>query len=99
MGPQGQMGPQGPQGIPGVSGYEVLQMNVGVNANSTVTHVIPCSAGKKPFGGGFYATDQANFSVVVRSAPTATGWAVTLKNPNGSVMNQFTIYVTCGTVL
>ncbi len=98
-GPQGMMGPQGPQGIPGVSGYEFLQMAVGVSPNSTVTHVIPCSAGKKPFGGGFYATDAVSYSTVLRSAPSATGWAVTLKNPNGSVINQFTIYVTCGTVL
>ena len=100
MGPQGMMGPQGEQGIPGVSGYQLLELRVGVNPNSTITHTIACPAGKKPFGGGFYATDGAsNFSTVLRSSPTATGWAVMLKNTNGSLANNFMIYVTCGTVL
>jgi hypothetical protein len=99
MGPQGAMGPQGPQGIPGVSGWEVVELRVGVNANSTITHNVLCPAGKKPFGGGFWATDGANnWTTVLRSSPSATGWVVTLKNSNGSLLNQFNIYVTCGTV-
>jgi len=94
------MGPQGPQGDPGVSQYQMLEKRVGVNANSTTTVTIDCPVGLKPFGGGFYALDGANnWSSVMRSAPTATGWALTLKNTNGSYANNFQIYVTCGKVL
>ena len=102
-GPQGMMGPQGPQGPkgdPGVSGYQMIEKRVSVNANSTTTLTVDCPAGKVPFGGGFYALDGANnWSSVLRSAPTAIGWAVTLKNSNSSYSNNFNIYVTCGTVL
>ena len=100
MGPQGMMGPQGQQGAPGVSGYEIVEKRVGVNSNSTTTHVVECPAGKKPFGGGFYALDGANnWTTVLRSSPTLVGWAVMLKNSNGSFANNFNIYVTCGSVL
>lgn len=100
MGPQGMMGPQGPQGVPGVSGYQLVEKRVSVNANSTTTLTVDCPAGKVPFGGGFYALDGANnWSSVLRSSPTATGWAVMLKNSNGSYSNNFNIYVTCGAVL
>ena len=100
MGPQGAMGPQGPQGVPGVSGYQVVEKRVGVNASSTVTHTVDCPAGKVPFGGGFYALDGANnWTTVLRSSPTPTSWAVTLKNSNSSFANNFNIYVTCGAVL
>lgn len=100
MGPQGMMGPQGPQGDPGVSGYELVEKRVSVNASSTVTHVVECSPGKKPFGGGFYATDgTANMSTVLRSSPNLVGWVIMLKNSGGSYANNFNIYVTCGNVL
>ena len=100
MGPQGMMGPQGPQGIPGVSGYQAIERRVSVNASSTSTLTVECPAGKVPFGGGFYALDgTSNMSTVLRSSPTATGWAVMLKNSGSSYANNFNIYVTCGTVL
>lgn len=98
-GPQGMMGPQGPQGAPGVSGYQMIEKRVSVNANSTTTLTVDCPSGKVPFGGGFYALDGANnWSSVLRSSPTLTGWAVMLKNSNSSFANNFNIYVTCGMV-
>ena len=99
QGPQGMMGPQGPQGAPGVSGYQVVEKRVSVNANSTTTLTVDCPAGKVPFGGGFYALDGANnWTTVLRSSPTAVGWAVMLKNSNSSFANNFNLYVTCGAV-
>jgi len=99
-GPQGMMGPQGPQGNPGVSGYQLLELRVGVGASSTAIRSLDCPAGKVPFSGGFAALDGAsNFSTVTKSAPTATGWTLTLKNPNSSFSNNFQIYVICGSVL
>jgi len=100
MGPQGAMGPQGPQGDPGVSQYQMLEKRVSVNTSSMTTFTMDCPVGLKPFGGGFYALDGASSTTtIIRSAPTATSWAVTLRNTSGSAANSFQIYVTCGKVL
>ncbi len=100
MGPQGAMGPQGPQGVPGVSGYQSVMKRVGAPTNTTAVVTIDCPAGKVPFGGGYAALDgNQNYTTVVKSAPTATGWTLSLKNTNSSVLNQYDIYVTCGAVL
>ena len=98
-GPQGMTGAQGPQGNPGVSGWQLLEKAVSVNPNSTTGLWIDCPAGKVPFGGGFSALDGANnLTTVMRSAPTATGWIVTLKNTGSSWANNFKLYVVCGAV-
>lgn len=102
-GPQGMMGPQGPQGVqgaPGVSGYQFLEKRTGVGPSSTSVQTIECPTGKVPFGGGFALLDGAyNYTSIMKSAPTATGWSVTLKNTNSGYSNSVQIYVLCGTVL
>ena len=92
-------GAQGPQGNPGVSGWQILEKPVSVNPNSTTALWVDCPAGKVPFGGGYSALDGANnLTTVMRSAPTATGWIVTLKNSGSSFSNNFKLYVVCGAV-
>lgn len=54
-GDTGSTGPQGPAGPAGVSGYEVIRAELNVPSLQTGTIEIPCPAGKKVTGGGYFA--------------------------------------------
>jgi hypothetical protein len=73
-----QEGPQGPAGPAGASGYEIVDVITGVGALDLQSGLAPCPAGKKVVGGGGWAVGQGGLvhhyeSVLVRSAPVATG--------------------------
>ena len=110
QGPQGADGATGPAGPAGVSGYEVVQNDrtqTGGTFSDTIAFAdsVDCPAGKVPTGGGATgSTFKGNVSTgtldLLQSAPSSTGWDITVAKRDGSVFASdegihYTVYAVC----
>ncbi|MFK0252141.1 hypothetical protein [Streptomyces sp. NPDC090445] len=86
----------GSDGAAAISGYEVVsQTNLLVDAGSPAQTIVPCPAGKKVLGGGFFG--NTGDIQIVRSFPQApdnTAWVVFVIN-NGQVTGSYDAYAIC----
>jgi hypothetical protein len=62
---------------------------------ATTSDTVECTGGRLPIGGGA-TTSADDQQVLVESAPTATGWTVTVRNA-GLNAATFAVHVVCAT--
>jgi hypothetical protein len=103
-GPQGEAGPQGPdgaqgevgpQGPAGVSAYALVTDQADFSGLGSKTVSVSCPTGAKPLGGGYQSSVPVNVSA---SAPTGSGWTVTVNRTSGKGAFTVAVSATCAQV-
>jgi collagen triple helix repeat protein len=97
-GPRGLPGDKGDAGSPGISNYQVVTNGPHTLAKGITLTGATCPAGTKPLGGGL-DTYYSPVKTIESSAPTDTGWTVTVYNPAETDPSvKYNAYAICATV-